>query len=475
MSIKNENKSILINIDDFELEQCCNLKTKKTCDISSSSIGIGFETLDRKMFKPEDTYKYLAVLGAKWARCQTGWNRCELIKGEYDFIWLDEIVDNLLKVGVQPWLSLSFGNKLYMPNALDAATGFVPLFYGEETTCAWECFVTALTKHFKNRISHYEVWNEPNHPHFWSPEKPSAEQYAKLVIITSQAVKKEFPEAIIIGGAMAGFDFEFAESVLLAGAGKYIDKYTYHPYCLIPELGYGNSIDCLRALMDKHAPDVEIWQGENGCPSTVKGHNDDWLGIFNMNETIQAKWAMRRILTDLRFEVEFTSYFHIADLMEQTYIQADGEHKPVMMGLLNGKTYTPKKSFFALRNICSLFDSETLRDKSLFFRQGIVNAKEKIKFNSIVMDSYIRKGFPLYVYYSTEDTQCETMVFKHPEIQICNQADYKINEPVLIDPLTGKIYKITNMKKIEGKHKETNLLNMPVTDYPLIITDFKAI
>ena len=88
------------------------LKPRRTADIAASPISIGFETLDRYHFDPKRTYPHLAELGAKWARVQTGWNRCEREKGVYDFGWLDAIVDDLLAIGVQPFFNLGFGNLL---------------------------------------------------------------------------------------------------------------------------------------------------------------------------------------------------------------------------------------------------------------------------------------------------------------------------------------------------------------------------
>lgn len=70
--------------------------------IAASPLSIGFETLDRQSFDPARTYSHIAELGVKWARCQTGWCRSEKRKGEYDFRWLDGIVDSLRAAGVQP-------------------------------------------------------------------------------------------------------------------------------------------------------------------------------------------------------------------------------------------------------------------------------------------------------------------------------------------------------------------------------------
>ena len=71
------------------------LKTYKSSEIKDSYISIGFECLDRELFKAEKCYEPLGKTGVKYARCQTGWCRCEKEKngkirvrsmGFFDFI-----------------------------------------------------------------------------------------------------------------------------------------------------------------------------------------------------------------------------------------------------------------------------------------------------------------------------------------------------------------------------------------------------
>ena len=91
------------------------IKPKKSIDIQKSKIGIGFEKLDRYAFEPEKAYPFVAQTGVKYARIQSGWMRTEQEKGVYDFAWLDDIVDNLIAIGVEPWINLCYGNPIYTP------------------------------------------------------------------------------------------------------------------------------------------------------------------------------------------------------------------------------------------------------------------------------------------------------------------------------------------------------------------------
>ena len=168
------------------LRQYGMLRRVTSQEIRDSGISVGLECLDRELFDFDRAAPRLFETGAKYARLQTGWNRCEKKKGIYSFEWLDHIVDTLLAGGVQPWFNVGFGNPLYMEGIRNpAAVGCVPLYYGEETLNAWKKFVLALAEHYAGRIHHWEIWNEPDIEHFWYPGKSSAEEYARLLQITA--------------------------------------------------------------------------------------------------------------------------------------------------------------------------------------------------------------------------------------------------------------------------------------------------
>jgi len=347
--------SVVTLPNDFGSIPCRSSKTVK-----NSRFSIGFEALDRYMFKPEPCYDLVAETGVKWARCMTGWRRCEPEKGVYDFAWLDDVVDNLLSRGIQPWFNVGYGNKLYMDDIPhEAAVGCVPLYYGEEAKQAWCDYITALTLHFEGRVNHFEIWNESNGDAFWLPKGASGKEYTELVALTSTYIRQVNLNAKV-AACLFGVDIPFIRECLKSGMGEYIQFFALHPYGNIPEIGYVNEVKVIRSMLSEYAPHVKLWQGECGCPSQTLGHHDGWLGLYNMDETKQAKWVARRLLTDFSLDFDLISYFHATDLMESDYVQADGKIRPpVMMGLLNGKSYTPKIAYQTFCGICSLFDENT--------------------------------------------------------------------------------------------------------------------
>ena len=105
------------------------VKSVKSKNVSISRLGLGLEKLDRNLFDPSKVYDKLGELGVKWIRIQSGWCRTEKEKDIYDFSWLDDIVNNLIKRGLIPWLCLCYGNELYTETACNkyGSVGYPPI------------------------------------------------------------------------------------------------------------------------------------------------------------------------------------------------------------------------------------------------------------------------------------------------------------------------------------------------------------
>lgn len=442
---------------DFGYPAIGKLAPRTSLAIQASPIGIGFETLDRKVFTPEKTYAHLAALGVKWARCQTGWARTERSKGEYDFAWLDGVVDSLLKIGIQPWFNFGYGNKLYTPEAAtEYAVGFVPL-YTAEARAAWVKYTQTIAERYRTRVRHWEIWNEPNIPNFWQPTKPNPTDYVELVKLTAPEIRKRVPNAVIVGGSMAGMPIDYFEAALEAGLAQQVDKISYHPYRPVPEANYEAEVRAFRSLLARYKAGVELWQSENGAPSLNGGCCA--LANFDWNETRQAKWLLRRLLTDLSLKLEYASYFHTVDLVN--YTSLDKASTMVnYKGVLRGTDYSPKPSYFALQNVCALFDAET-KAADFLIRSG--GAPDEQIFTA----SFIRKGAPIFARWHPVSLQ-QDKPMQRSTVELWSGKAAKMTEPVLVDLLSGQIYQLEKATFSAGWWK---IENLPLTDSPLIITD----
>ena len=101
------------------------LAPRSVKDIRSSNWTLGCEVLDRDFAKFDEYKRFLAPLGIKKIRLQSGWAKCERVKGVYDFSWLDHQVDYALAQGITPMLETDYGNPVYPGGGgWDLAGGF---------------------------------------------------------------------------------------------------------------------------------------------------------------------------------------------------------------------------------------------------------------------------------------------------------------------------------------------------------------
>lgn len=441
-----------------ELPVIGSVTARASKEIAASPLSVGFETLDRRMFDPERTYPHLAKLGVKWARVQTGWARTETVKGRYDFAWLDKVVENLLAIGIQPWFCLSYGNSLYTPAPDRSAVGAVPL-NSPEATSAWLAFTEALARRFARRVRHWEIWNEPNISKFWRMKGQRPEDYVKLVQLTVPRIRQQVPDAVIIGGALAGMPSRYLRACLERGLGKLVQKISYHPYRKTPEANYEGEVAAFRRLVATHKPAVKLWQGENGCPSRPGGAGA--LANLPWTEERQAEWLTRRILGDLRLGVELTSYFHTVDLVNYNW-GAGRSGKTNYKGLLRGRDYSRKPAYFAYQRLCALFDSQT--------RLGgpPVRVVPDRAQTETVTASFLRGDGPLVAYWCPADL---TRDFAEQRATVGVKTD-KALELVLVNPLAGEIHGLAAPGARRG---ELILGGLPLRDYPLLLAERSAV
>jgi hypothetical protein len=81
--------------------------------IGASNWLLGCKTLDRDVADYEQYKTWIAPLGIRRIRLQGGWSRTEAVRAQYDFTWLDRIVDDATSRGLQPWIQTGYGNPIY--------------------------------------------------------------------------------------------------------------------------------------------------------------------------------------------------------------------------------------------------------------------------------------------------------------------------------------------------------------------------
>ena len=139
---------------------------------------------------------------------------------EYNFTYLDRVMDAYRRLGLRPFLELGF-----MPKKL--ASGTQTMFYWASNVTppadyeAWCALVQATLRHLMDRYGAddvvtwpVEVWNEPNLEVFW--EHADMDEYFRLFARTFRAVKAVDERFQVGGPAICGVDGQ-ALAALLPG------------------------------------------------------------------------------------------------------------------------------------------------------------------------------------------------------------------------------------------------------------------
>ena len=455
------------------------LKTKTSREINSSKIGIGFECLDRQMWDDSDeVYRYAGELGVKFARVQTGWARTEKNAGVYDFSWLDKIVNRLLEERIEPWLSISYGNPLYLECDGPDGVGNHPI-RNEKTQAAWCSYVAALVQHFNKRVSKFEIWNEGDSNAFWKPEANPGE-HVKLMRITSETIRKYMPQATIIGGAFANgltvVGFDLIQRHLKCGMAKYIDAFSFHHYKTVIELERPDLLQKLRDMFAEFGkPDIQLWQGEGGFPSQIS--KTQALNNVPVTEEIQAQILLRYVINDMAMEVNLSSYFQISDFKFYSFGGICPE--PNYFGVLTfDKPPRRKLSYFVLQRLACLFDEETDIEQSAVVELYACDSEAEKKRYSFPVEGmkavktvFRRRNCPMISYHRVSNIIEDETEDENINLD-CWIEKASFAEPVLIDPMTGVVFDELDFTSVGQKFAFKNL---PLKPYPLLLTDRSAI
>ena len=126
----------------------------------------------------------------------------------YNWSYVDQIYDALLKNGVRPYVEISFMPKVLAAHPDHQGFWYQPIVAPPANYAKWDALITAFAKHLVERYGinevakwYFEVWNEPNIG-FWAG-KPKEQTYFTLYDHTARALKAVSPRIRVGGPATA--------------------------------------------------------------------------------------------------------------------------------------------------------------------------------------------------------------------------------------------------------------------------------
>lgn len=233
----------------------------------------------------------LAAGGFRWVRMDMFWNTVEQEQGRYNFGEYDALVAAMAQRGIRIIFILDYGNPHY-------DYGFAP--YSPEARAAFTRFAVAAVRRYRGKGIIWEIWNEPNLDHFWSPQA-DVQRYGTLLLQTVAAIRQVDPTAYIIAPATSGFDWPFWTALGDMGVFTKLDAVTVHPYGLeIPEQA-GPHYVALATLLHRYssARKIPVLSSEWGYASVRGG----------ISAEQQAQNLTRQWLVNLLYDVNLSIWY----------------------------------------------------------------------------------------------------------------------------------------------------------------------
>jgi hypothetical protein len=151
--------------------------------------------------------------GIKWGRQDFTWRRIEHTKGQYDWAGYDALVEKCRRYGL-----LIFGNLTYNPPFYDMKNA--------EGVDAYAAFARAAVRRYKDKVDHWQIWNEPNLGYLGG----NVDHYAKLLTMAGKAIHETNPKAKVLAMNMAFCDVLWASNVMQRVPYDAFDIVCFHPY-----------------------------------------------------------------------------------------------------------------------------------------------------------------------------------------------------------------------------------------------------
>ena len=260
--------------------------------------------------------------GFRWVRLHdtsnlTKWRYVEETKGE--FVFQDEGIDAARAAGLQV-LGMLDGAPPWAMKEPRATVGNHSVYNLPDIPNAyeyWARYVDKTVTHYKGRIDHWEVWNEP-----WASESRfgvEPEMYADLLMYAYDAAKNANPDCQIVGvnsvaHSKQGDDFT-AEVLAITGL-DYFDIFSVHNYN--PSLYGGHPsqadkiVEKFDAYMAKYGKPKPIWDTEGGSGETTSWYwaNEDDEMLIRQQMAHIVRFDVTQMAAGIERFFYYSIYFH---------------------------------------------------------------------------------------------------------------------------------------------------------------------
>jgi polysaccharide biosynthesis protein PslG len=293
---------------------------------SSSSPGAGDDLFGIAKGAPLDSADLdkMVETGVRSVRFVVSWPAVQPHEGSFNWGSTDQLVGGLASRGIRPVPSV-FGSPAWTsPNPVR------PPIDSVKARTAWQDFLKAAVERYgpggeywtdaypqrfgedanQLPIESWQIWNEPNLPHYFAP-RSSAPEYTRLLELSHDAITAQDPGAQIVLAGMPGYGkpdtaWEFLDRIYdQPGVKSDFDVVALHPYArTVGQLE--QEIEKLRSAMAKHGEgQTPLWLTEVGWGSAppdrlglnkgLSGQERMLSGSFELILDHRESWHVERL------------------------------------------------------------------------------------------------------------------------------------------------------------------------------------
>ncbi|MCQ2534332.1 MAG: glycosyl hydrolase [Clostridia bacterium] len=323
---------------------------------------------------------------------------------EYNFTYLDLVMDQYISKGLRPFLELGF-----MPKKM--ASGDQTIFYWKgnvtppEDIKRWNKMVQETLKHLINRYGledvvtwPIEVWNEPNLPGFW--KDADMEGYFRLFKETFYAIKEVDSRFRVGGPAICGVDDERWMRCFMEFCSKEkisLDFVTRHHYTTdVPDFQGHYGYPELRVLDDEFSvlrvsrDIIDSFPEYKGLEMHITEFNTSYIGTAPLHDTNQNAACVAYLLSCMGEVNESYSYWTFGDIFEEAGVPYTPFHGGFGM-VANG--VIPKPTFWAFKFFKELQNAQEAQGDCVYKDKNLVIIKNAKGYTGVLWnDSRVRTG-----------------------------------------------------------------------------------
>jgi polysaccharide biosynthesis protein PslG len=281
--------------------------------------------------KTDREYQLLDDLGCEWLRVDYHWNTIERTQGNFDFQSTDQFTQAALQHNKKILAVLCY-DAAWMHDDKKKQPYISPEYYD-----AFTRYVTATVTRYKDQVSAFEIWNEPNLKiRFWGGKD---NEFFDLFKRTVNAIKSIDSTIIVTTPGICRGSDKYLQKMFEAGAMEHVDVISFHPYAItLP--GYLKQIEQMQETAQSFGFEGEYWISEMGYPSG---------GLYptRVSEDKLPAKTVKTLVYGLAKNIRLITWYHLFD--EEKRKKSDSED---FFGLvIRDKEYTYKKGAYAFRAI----------------------------------------------------------------------------------------------------------------------------